>query len=83
MKRLIAATLMLAFLPAPVFAQASADDDPVVMQDKQRTKDAETVDKQYKNTLDKTRKASEATSRTDPWSNMRGTSNDDPKTTKR
>jgi hypothetical protein len=86
MKRLIAATLVLAFtlvltlLTGPVFAQASRDDDPVVMQDKQRSKDAEDVDKQYKRTLDKTRKATEATSRTDPWSNMRGTGTDDSKT---
>ena len=79
MKRLIAATLMLAFLTGPVFAQASRDDDPIIMQDKQRAKDAEDVDKQYKKTLDKTRRATEATSRTDPWSNMRGTDDSKPK----
>jgi hypothetical protein len=82
MKRVIAAALVLAFFTGPVFAQPSNEDDPIILQDKNRKKDAEDVDKQYKRTLDKTRKASEATARTDPWSNMRAPA-DDPKSTKR
>jgi hypothetical protein len=76
MNRLLAATLMLAFLTGPIYAQASRDDDPIVMQDKNRKKDADEIDKEYKRTLDKTRKASEAAARTDPWSNMRGSADD-------
>ena len=80
MKRLIVATLLLVPLTAPAFAQAR-DDDPIIMQDKNRQKAAEEVDKQYKRTLDKTSKPTTG-ARADPWSNMRAPA-DDPKTTKR
>jgi hypothetical protein len=72
MKRLIAATVALAALTRPVFAQASNEDDPIILQEKQKKKDAEAQDRQYKSTLDKTRQETTAP-RTDPWSNMRGT----------
>ena len=81
MKRLIVATLLLVPMTAPAFAQASRDDDPIIMQDKNRKKEAEEVDKQYTRTLDKTSKPTTGV-RADPWSNMRGPA-DDPKTTKR
>jgi len=42
-----------------------------------RKKDAETIDKQYKSTLQKTNREAVET-RSDPWQNMRGT--DDAKT---
>ena len=71
MKRLIVATVALAFLTGPVFAQASKDDDPIIMDQKQKKKDAEEIDKRYKSTLDKTRQETTAV-KTDPWSNMRG-----------
>jgi hypothetical protein len=71
MKRLIAATVALAFLTGPVFAQESKDDDPIIMDQKQKKKDAEEIDKRYKSTLDKTRQETTAV-KTDPWSNMRG-----------
>jgi len=71
MKRLIAATVALAALTGPVFAQASNEDDPIIMDQKQKKKDAEAIDKQYKSTLDKTRQETTAP-RADPWSNMRG-----------
>ena len=77
MKRLIAATLGLAVLVAPAFAQPSRDDDPVIIQDKNKKRDAEAIDRQYKSTLDNTRTGNKAP-RTDPWSNMRGAA--DPKT---
>jgi hypothetical protein len=71
MKRLLAATVVLASLTGVAFAQEGKDDDPIVIEQKQKKKDAEEVDKRYKSTLDKTRK--DATGgRIDPWSNMRG-----------
>jgi hypothetical protein len=77
MKRLIAATVALAALTGPVFAQASNESDPIIMEQKQKKKDAEAQDRQYKSTLERTRQETTAP-RTDPWSNMRGT--DDSKT---
>lgn len=77
MKIMIAATVVLAALTGIAFAQGSKDDDPIIMEQKQKKKDAEEIDKNYKSTLDKTRKDTAAT-RTDPWSNMRGA--DDSKT---
>ena len=69
------ATLVLAWLTGPVFAQPSRDDDPIIMKEKQKKKDAEDIDRQYKSTLDNTRKET-TEPRTDPWQNMRGTATD-------
>lgn len=77
MKRLIAATVVLACLTGPVFAQQSKDDDPIIMDQKQKKMDADEIDKRYKSTLDKTRQETTAV-KADPWSNMRG--DDDSKT---
>jgi hypothetical protein len=78
MKRLIAATLVLAWLTGPVFAQSSNDDDPIILQDKNKKKDAADIDRRYKATLDNTRKTT-AEPRTDPWQDMRGTEAPKPK----
>jgi hypothetical protein len=71
MKKLIIATALLAVLAAPALAQRksySAMSDEEKAQQKVR----ESVDAQYRTTLDKTRKdAVEA--QVDPWANMRGT----------
>ena len=77
MKRLIAATVVLAALTGVVFAQEPKEDEPLVLEQKQKKKDAEAAEKQYKSTLDRTRQEPTAP-RTDPWSNMRGA--DDSKT---
>ena len=77
MKRMIAATVVFAALTGMAFAQASKDSDPIMMDQKQRKVDAEEIDKKYKSTLEKTRNDT-ATTRADPWSNMRGP--DDSKT---
>ena len=77
MKRLIAATVALAVLTGPVVAQPANEDDPIIMEQKQKKKDAEALDRQYKTTLEKTRKET-TEPKSDPWSNMRGT--DDSKT---
>jgi len=81
MKRVIAATVGLAFLTAlcgAAFAQQDQDkDDPLVIEQKEKKKTAEEVDKRYKATLDRTRSNTPAAA-VDPWSNMRGS--DDSKT---
>jgi len=73
MKRLLAATFMLASLTGPVLAQQQQqkEDDPIVVEQKQKKKDAEENDKRYKATLDRTRQDT-TTIRIDPWSNIRG-----------
>ena len=79
MKRLIAATVGVAFLTALIgaaSAQPSNEDDPIIMEQKEKKKEAEELDKRYKSTLEKTRKDTPA-ERIDPWSNMRGAN--DPK----
>ena len=77
MKRIIAATAVLAALTGGGYAQNSNEDDPVMLEQKQKKLEAEAVDKRYKSTLDKTRQNTTAT-RVDPWSNIRGA--DDSKT---
>jgi hypothetical protein len=74
MKRLIAATIALAVLTGPVFAQQSREDDPIIMEQKAKKKDVEELDKRYKATLEKTRQDVKAPP-ADPWSNMRGSDN--------
>ncbi len=63
---------MLAILSGPAFAQRSRDDDPIMIQERDKKQQAEALDKQYKKTLDQTRKESDAPRNNDPWSNMRG-----------
>jgi len=79
MKKTIAVCLGLSVLAAwnvPSFAQQSQDDDPIIMDKKQKDKDREELDKRYKATLQKTRKDGPV-ERVDPWANMR--SNDQKK----
>lgn len=74
MKRMIAATVGLAFLTVltgVAFAQELKEDDPIIIEQKEKRKEAEDTDKRYKATLQKTRKDTPA-ERIDPWSNMRG-----------
>jgi hypothetical protein len=51
---------------------------PRASDDGQKAKDAETVDKQYKATLERTRKDPVVIPAKDPWQNLRGS--DDSKT---
>ena len=73
MKRLSLGTILLAMLAGPAFAQqpSMASKDPMVLDQEQKVKDREEVDKRYKSTLEKTRQET-TTTRADPWSNMRG-----------
>jgi hypothetical protein len=72
MRKLVASAIMLAILSGPVFAQQSRDDDPIMIQEREKKQQAEALDKQYKKTLDQTRKESDTPRNNDPWSNMRG-----------
>ena len=79
MKRLGLGAILLAMLAGPAFAQQPSMDSksPMVLDQEQKVKEREEVDKQYKSTLQRTRQDTTAT-RADPWSNMRGA--DDSKT---
>jgi hypothetical protein len=52
-------------------ANAQVKDNPLKLDEIQRRKDDVAVDKQYKATLERTRKEAPET-RSDPWQNMRG-----------
>ena len=47
-----------------------------MIQEREKKQQAEALDKQYKKTLDQTRKESDTPRNNDPWSNMRGQNND-------
>jgi len=77
MKRVIVATVGLAFLTAlvgPAFAQPADENDPMVLDQKEKKKELEEIDKRYKATLQKTRKDGPS-ERIDPWANMRSGGN--------
>ena len=76
MKKAIAICIGLSILIAwsvPSFAQESREDDPIILDQKEKQKEREEIDKRYKATLQKTRKEGPA-ERMDPWANMRGAS---------
>jgi hypothetical protein len=75
MKKIVASAIVLGLLGGPVLAQKSRDDDPIMVQERDKQQQAQALDKQYKRTLDQTRKEGSAPVRSDPWANMRG-SND-------
>jgi hypothetical protein len=64
--------LLLPLLASPAFAQQQQKEpDPMQLQEDERKKAAEDVDRRYKATLQKTSKET-APTRVDPWSNFRG-----------
>ena len=72
MKRLIIATSLIAIVAAPAFAQGRKPPSEMNGEEKANARVSESVDKQYRNALERTRKdATEV--RMDPWANMRGT----------
>ncbi len=73
MRKFVVSTVVLGFLTSPALAQKQ-DDDPLVIIEREKKQQAEALDKQYKRTIDQTRKEADAP-RNDPWANMRG-SND-------
>jgi hypothetical protein len=68
MRKLFASAVVLGFDWAR-FAQKK-EDDPLVIMDREKRQQAEALDRQYKRTMEQTRKES-AAPRNDPWSNMR------------
>ena len=72
MKKIVAGAIVLGLLGGPVFAQNSRTDDPIMIQERNKQQQAEALDKQYKRTLDQTRKEGDAPVRSDPWAKMRG-----------
>jgi hypothetical protein len=72
MKKILSGVIALAILSGPTFAQRSRDDDPIMVQERNKQQQAEALDKQYKRTLDHTRRESDTPVRNDPWANMRG-----------
>ena len=59
MKKIVASAIVLGLLGGPVFAQKSRDDDPIMIQERDKQQQAQALDKQYKRTLDQTRKEGE------------------------
>jgi hypothetical protein len=82
-KTIIVGALLAGYLTGPVYAQMSPendDDSPLKLEEKQKRREAASVDKQYKSTLQRTRGNSTAAAPVDdPWSNMRGTADTKPK----
>jgi hypothetical protein len=74
MARYIVAIVMLAVVAGPTLAQErkAPPANPLAVEDKQKIKDAEAIDKQYKSTLRSTDPAATPV-HVDPWQNMRGT----------
>jgi len=77
LRALIAVALITGCLVGPVYAQ-KPERTLLQQEDDMKKKDAEAIDRQYKSTLDRTRKAKTDTPVTDPWQSMRGP--DDSKT---
>jgi len=59
-------------LANPAYAQKKTNDNPLKIEEDQRRKNDEAIDKQYKATLQRTRKDAVETRAADPWANMRG-----------
>ena len=70
MRKLFASAIVLAILTSPAFAQQKKEDEPLVILERDKLRQAEALDKQYKRMMDRSRKDTE-TPKTDPWSNMR------------
>jgi hypothetical protein len=75
LKTLLAGTVLAACLAQPVYAQSKAskgpDATPMQLEDQAKERDRESIDKQYRSTLQKTR-SNEPAKADDPWANMRG-----------
>lgn len=77
LRALVVGAVITGCLAGPVHAQKQAP-NPLKVEEDQRRKDDEAIDRQYKSTLQRTQRGTTETRAADPWSNMRGT--DDSKT---
>ena len=74
-KALILGAALTACLAGAAYAQQKhVPTNPALIEEqKAQQRDADAIDKQYKSTLDRTRKSTTtATGANDPWANMRG-----------
>jgi hypothetical protein len=81
LKALIAGAVIAGCLAGPSFAQQSKNKGlpaPIPQEYLDRKRDEAAVDKQYKETLERTKKDAVPTSARDPWQDLRGS--DDSKT---
>jgi hypothetical protein len=78
MRTMIVGAILAGCLSGAAYAQkgggAKPDDTPMQMEEKQKQRDADSIDRQYKSTLQRTRGGGTTTTppSDDPWSNMRG-----------
>jgi hypothetical protein len=79
LRALIAGALIMGCLAGPVYAQQKKE-NPLKVEEDQRRKDGEAIDRQYKAALERERKnAPEAKVVNDPWQSMRGADDSKPK----
>lgn len=78
MRSFIVGALLAGCLAGPTYAE---DKTPLQIEQEQRKKDSEVVDKQYKETLERVKKNTTTTENrpADPWQNMRGPSDSNTK----
>jgi len=69
MRKLLSSAVILAILSSPASAQKK-EDEPLEILERDKQRQAEALDKQYKRMMDRSRKEAEKP-KTDPWSNMR------------
>jgi hypothetical protein len=74
MRRVIIGLVALAVLAPPAFAQYRGGAKEPTPEEIEKKREVETLERQYKSTLERTNRQ-DAPARTDPWANMRGTSN--------
>ena len=76
MKAIIVSAVIAGALAGPAFAQgkrgAPPPDTPAARQERQKQRDADTVDRQYQSTVKKTQADTTGVQVNDPWQNMRG-----------
>jgi len=81
---MIVGAVLAGSLAGLAHAQKAPDSTPMQLEDQQKQRDADSIDRQYKSTLQRTRNGGTTAvtpAADDPWSNMRGSS--DSKPTKR
>jgi hypothetical protein len=80
MRTIVVGAVLAGCLAGPAYAQKAGDETPLQLEEKQKQRDATSIDQQYKSTLQRTRNGGTTAAPTadDPWSNMRG--GNDPKT---
>jgi hypothetical protein len=71
MARYIVAFVLLTVIAGPAFAQQRPEENPLAVEEQQKKKEAEAIEKRYNSIIKNTGNAA-APTRIDPWQNMRG-----------